>query len=150
MDGDYRIHYERLRLSILSAAVIAMLLLVGTACRNVGETGSATGAATTTSVEVHETGGLAGVDVLYTVDGAVDLQRRTELFDTVGSERFLALHDSYTAPNGCRDGYSHTVTATYSDGRRKQITADECGQAPPMLTNVITLTKELGHRRVPE
>ncbi|WP_069163332.1 protealysin inhibitor emfourin [Nocardia altamirensis] len=125
---------------------IGALLLASTACR-IGETGSAAAPPEATSIEVNQTGGFAGAEVRYTVDSTTDNQRRTELLNTVSSPQFQALQDSYTEPNGCRDTYSYAVTATYRDGTSKHIVADECGELPQLLTDVIAGTKEIGHRQ---
>ncbi|MFG1798444.1 protealysin inhibitor emfourin [Nocardia sp. NPDC049149] len=134
----------RLRRFALSAVAIGALILVSAACR-IGETGSAAPPPEATSIEVNQTGGFAGAEVRYTVDSTTDNQRRSELLNTVSSPQFQALQDSYTEPN-CRDAYSYDVTATYRDGTSKHIVADECGQLPQLLTDVIAGAKEIGHR----
>ncbi|MEV6558275.1 hypothetical protein AB0M22_21355 [Nocardia sp. NPDC051756] len=136
-----------MRLLVLCVAAFGALALVSAACRNIGETGSGTGISRTTSIEVYQTGGFAGADVRYVVDGTVEPQRRSELFDTVGSEAFRALADSYTGPGDCSDAYVYTVTAGYSDGSAKRITTDDCSPTPQLVTDVIARSKEIGHRQ---
>ncbi|RDI60441.1 protealysin inhibitor emfourin [Nocardia pseudobrasiliensis] len=145
--GELRSHHGHVPLLVLSAAVVGALVLASAACGRTSETRSGTGTSKATSVEVNRTGGFAGVNEFYTVDGSVEDQRRGKLFDMVGSEQFRALKDSYTEPNGCRDSYSYAVTVTYSNSGSKRVTTEECSQAPQLLSDVITLTKEIGHRR---
>ncbi|GAA5071408.1 protealysin inhibitor emfourin [Nocardia iowensis] len=143
--GEFRSRRGLSQLLFLPAAVVVTLLLAAAACSGSGGTPPGTGAPEPTRVEVNQTGGFAGVNEVYTVDAEVDNQRRAPLFDLVGSEQFLALNDTYTE-NDCRDAFSFTVTVTYSNGTTKNITTDECSQAPAMLTDAIALTKEIGHR----
>ncbi|WP_135236400.1 protealysin inhibitor emfourin [Nocardia sp. CS682] len=130
----------------LSAAVMCVLFLASAACGGVGETQPGTDSSGVASVEVNQTGGFAGVNEFYTVDDKVESPRRSELFDMVAGLPFRSLQEAYIGPNGCRDAFSYTVTVTYRDGTSKRVDAEECGEPPRELTDVIALTKEIGYR----
>ncbi|MCM6771956.1 hypothetical protein NDR87_03315 [Nocardia sp. CDC159] len=144
--GEFRSRRRIVRLLVPAAALVA-LILAAAACGGSGESRSGAAVPTATRVEVNQTGGFAGVDELYTVDASVQDQRRGTLLEKVGGEQFRGLADSYIEPTGCRDAFTYEVTVTYSDGNTKHIATDECSQSPELLTEVITLTKEIGSHR---
>ncbi|WP_433664169.1 hypothetical protein ACQPW1_19800 [Nocardia sp. CA-128927] len=131
---------------LLLSAVVGALLLSTAACGGAGESRSGAETSTATSVEVNQTGGFAGVNQLYVVDETVDNQRRGNLFEMVDSPEFRTLTDAYTGPSDCRDSYFYAVTVNYRDGSSKRVTTDECNESPKLLTDIIALTKEIGHR----
>ncbi|WP_225728280.1 MULTISPECIES: protealysin inhibitor emfourin [unclassified Nocardia] len=95
-------------------------------------------------VELNQTGGLAGVDEVYTVDSGVADQRRDQLFDMVAGQQFRTLKQTYSVPNKCRDQFFYRVTVTYSDSTTKEVSTDDCSQSPQLLTDVRTLIRQIG------
>ncbi|MGW4845081.1 hypothetical protein [Nocardia brasiliensis] len=143
-----RFHRRRVLAAAFPIGVAAALLgATGCGSESSGRAPDPSTAATTSAavrIELHQTGGIAGVHDIYTVDSAVADQRRGQLFDLVGSQQFRTLSDSYLGPDECLDQFYYEVVVTYADNTTKNVNTDDCSQAPPLLTDVRALTKQIG------
>lgn len=130
---------------------VAAFLVGATSCT--GANGSGTGTPPpetsttgTTSevvrVELHKTGGLAGVHETYIVERDPADQRRSRLFEMVGSQQFRTLNQSYSVPE-CRDQFFYLVNVVYTD-MTKDVDSDDCGEVPQLLSDVRALVAEIG------
>ncbi len=103
-------------------------------------TASSTQSVRATTVTVHRTGGIAGVDDSWTVkaDKPGDLSPRAaaEVLRIASSPAFRAI-DPTKPTQRCCDFFSYAVSVSYSDGSQLQIHTDDGSRQPAPLEQLL-------------
>jgi hypothetical protein len=93
-----------------------------------------------TTVTVHRTGGIAGVDDSWTVkaDKPGDLSPRAaaEVLRIASSPAFRTI-DPTKPTQRCCDFFSYAVSVSYSDGSQLQINTDDGSRQPAPLEQLL-------------
>jgi hypothetical protein len=131
--------------------VPAACLVLVTACGSENTDSSAdrsptmstsTQVAEATSVTVHRTGGIAGVNDTWTVKadkpGGLSPRAAEEVLRIASSPAFKAI-DPTKATQVCCDFFSYAVTVQYSDGSQVQLQTDDSSPQPAPLTKLLAL-----------
>ncbi|GAB1692651.1 protealysin inhibitor emfourin [Krasilnikovia sp. M28-CT-15] len=131
-------------LRIVNRQLLAIVTVVAMSFGLAMIAGPASAAALPASrVTLTRTGGFAGVHDRYVVDSTTVHVDTPHLFQLVSSWRFLRLDSSYPASTPGADRFAYVVTVRYGNGRTKTVETVEGADAPAVLWQTITLTREI-------
>lgn len=124
-----------------ASAVAGVLLAAATICALTASPAVAASNETPAqSVILEQSGGIAGMQMQFTVSQDTQDARRNNLLSTLGRQEFRTLPSTY-GRLGCCDRFTYKLVVRYPNGQVKTITAVDGKPMPAVLAEAIDLTR---------